>query len=39
MPMITIRDTAASDDGAVRPAYFVDPVVTSDRPARGRASC
>lgn len=32
MPMITIRDTAASDEQALRPAYFVDPVAVSDRP-------
>ncbi len=32
MPMITIRDTAAPDDDALRPAYFVEPVAVTDRP-------
>ena len=32
MPMITIRDTAASAADAVRPAYLAEPVAVSDRP-------
>ncbi|MET0863707.1 MAG: dienelactone hydrolase family protein, partial [Nakamurella sp.] len=32
MPMITIRDTAASSADGLRPAYLAEPVAVSDRP-------